>query len=213
TERLSELVTMLRIMGGTDGASKYKKLLGTKRSEQKVEPPCLRALEGKLGNAVSYYERLQSNLAAQCEIPIEDILEGEGPPTKLDSLLAPESKCDLPAEDKEEAAVRLKCLQQAVQQQVQQLFGAAAEQAAQFREEQKQQLERLACKKRRVAEEQPPADVLGRARPSLPQLGAPASPRASKELQLELGMRLPPQAERLEGGKCIGDRMNMISYL
>eukprot|EP00959_Pyramimonas_sp_CCMP1952_P108775 2274433-Pyramimonas_sp.AAC.1 len=70
----------------------------------------------------------------------------------MDSLLVPEAKYDLSPEDKAEAEARLKTLQQSITQQVQTLFGAAAEQAAKFREEQKLQLARLAGKRGRMAE-------------------------------------------------------------
>ncbi|CAK0799198.1 unnamed protein product [Prorocentrum cordatum] len=123
----------------------------------------MRTLEGRLSEAVSRCERLQSDPVAQrgavqklsddlaaaetnhkslvhelhlqveggrsqppevspptvAQVTIEDILDGKQLPTNLDSLLAPETETS----------------QQSIQQHVQQLFGAAAEQASKFREE------------------------------------------------------------------------------
>ncbi|CAK0841009.1 unnamed protein product [Prorocentrum cordatum] len=138
----------------------------------------MRILEGRLSKAASYYERLQCDLEAQRQlvkelhlqvggvaaaevipaaqatvaIPIEDILQGKGPPINADSLPAPEAESGLSPEDKAEAEARPRSLQQAIRHKAQQLFGAAAEQAAKFREEQRKQRARLASKRRRMAE-------------------------------------------------------------
>ncbi|CAK0816232.1 unnamed protein product [Prorocentrum cordatum] len=91
----------------------------------------------------------EGSVKQEVKISISDLLGGQPLPIDMSSLLEWEADYDLNEEDRNEAAARLKTLNDEIQKQAKKLFGAAQAHAERVRKEMEEQKSRLAGKKRK----------------------------------------------------------------